>query len=157
MDPIAIDEFHIDDAYALTEMWRASFEFGAGIKDPHPLGEQIDHLLTKVVPSHRVLIARKSDEIVGFVASNGESISQLYVRVENIGQGIGSRLLTLAKEGSTGSLWLYTFARNTRARCFYENHGFVVVARGFENMWQLEDLKYRWTLGAAASTPIAQY
>ena len=66
------------------------------------------------------------------------------VRVEYIGQGIGSRLLDLAKHDSGGGLWLYTFARNTNARRFYERHGFVAVAHGFEPTWQMDDVKYRW-------------
>ena len=40
-------------------------------------------------------------------------------------------------ERSTGSLTLYTFARNRIACEFYERHGFVAVAHGFEPMWQL--------------------
>ena len=43
-------------------------------------------------------------------------------------------------------LSLYTFVRNVRACRFYERHGFVVVARGFEPTWQLEDVKYHWSL-----------
>jgi ribosomal protein S18 acetylase RimI-like enzyme len=51
----------------------------------------------------------------------------------------------LAKARSSGSLWLYTFARNAIACRFYEKHGFVVAERGFEPHWRLEDVKYVWT------------
>jgi ribosomal protein S18 acetylase RimI-like enzyme len=54
-------------------------------------------------------------------------------------------LIKWAKSQSAGSLWLYTFARNTAAQAFYEHHGFRVVARGFEPAWQLEDIKYQWS------------
>ena len=62
-----------------------------------------------------------------------------------LGRGIGSRLLTLAKSESSGSLWLFTFAQNIRARAFYERHGFIDTGHGFENMWNLEDIKYVWS------------
>ena len=45
---------------------------------------------------------------------------------------------------SSGSLWLYTFARNYGARAFYERNGFVAIAFGFEPKWQLRDVKYQW-------------
>jgi RimJ/RimL family protein N-acetyltransferase len=48
---------------------------------------------------------------------------------------------------SAGSLWLYTFARNERARRFYERNGFVAVAFGYEPFWQLDDVRYEWRLG----------
>jgi ribosomal protein S18 acetylase RimI-like enzyme len=53
-------------------------------------------------------------------------------------------LLDLAKTGSGGRLWLYTFVTNTRAQRFYERHGFDVVERGFEPVMQLGDLRYEW-------------
>jgi ribosomal protein S18 acetylase RimI-like enzyme len=59
--------------------------------------------------------------------------------------GLGTRMLDWAKAQSNGSLWLYTFAQNTRACAFYERSGFVAVERGFEEQWQLEDVRYEWT------------
>ncbi len=146
-----IEEFQSHDTDALVRMWRASFEHGVGIVDPHPLEEQIAHFRSKVLPTNRVRVAKLAEAMVGLLASNPESVSQLHVRVENIGQGIGSRLLRLAQAESWGSLWLFTFARNTQARRFYEHHGFVAIAHGFEPMWQLEDVKYRWVRGGSAA------
>jgi len=64
--------------------------------------------------------------------------------VRHHGKGIGSGLLNWAKDRSAGTLTLYTFARNQMARAFYERHGFVAVAHGFEPMWQLDDVRYQW-------------
>lgn len=132
-------------------MWRASFEHGAGVTDPHPLAEQIAYFDQTVLPTHRVRVAKLDARIVGFLASNKESVSQLYVRVANIGQGIASKLIRLAQRDSSGSLWLYTFTRNARACGFYEHHGFIAVARGYEPNWRLEDVKYQWVRSASAA------
>ncbi|MGE5337001.1 MAG: N-acetyltransferase family protein [Gemmatimonadota bacterium] len=151
MDSVRIEDFQPHEARALVEMWRASFEHGVGIRDPHPIEQQIEFLFGNVVPAFRVRVARRGGDIVGFLASNPESISQLFVRVADIGQGIGSRLLDIAKDESSGRLWLYTFARNTHARRFYERHGFRAIEFGFEPTWQLDDVKYLWVKGEGAA------
>jgi len=151
MNDFRVEDFNPTESHPLTRMWRESFEFGVGITDPHPLEGQVRFLLEELVPKHRLRVVKRNDCIVGFSASTSESIAALYVRVENIGQGIGTYLLNLAKTQSSGSLWLYTFARNARARRFYERHGFVEGEHGFDNMWGLEDVKYRWWRAGAQS------
>lgn len=136
----------------LVDMWRASFEHGVGIVDPHPIEAQRRYLVDEVLPGFEVSVALRGDEISGFLAADRESISQLYVRVGCHRQGIGTALLERAKSRSSGSLWLHTFARNAIARRFYEGHGFVAVAYGFENVWQLEDVKYEWRAGSTAAS-----
>lgn len=139
------------DTAELVLMWRAGFEQGVGVTDPHSVDEQTAFLLDHVVPSHRIVVAHDDSGIVGFLAATEESIGQLYVRVDRIGEGIGSALLHLAKQDSSGHLWLYTFARNQRALAFYARHGFLEVARGFEATWQLEDVRMEWTRPVATA------
>jgi GNAT superfamily N-acetyltransferase len=145
MDPPTIADFGPETTLELVQMWRASFEHGVGVVDPHPIAEQIDYFETRVLPHYRVRVARAGPTIVGFVAADALSVVQLFVRVGHHGRGIGSRLLDCAKAGSTGTLWLYTFARNTVARRFYAKHGFRETAWGFEPFWQLDDVRLEWT------------
>jgi ribosomal protein S18 acetylase RimI-like enzyme len=139
-----IDDYRSEDARAVVQLWRTSFEHALGIKDHHPLQDQLEHFLTEVVPHYEIRVAREDPTIIAFIAFTSESIGHLYVRVQCIGRGVGTRLLGLAKEASCGSLWLYTFARNGNARRFYERHGFREIERESENMWKLEAIKYRW-------------
>ena len=94
--------------------------------------------------STRLSVVKDEGVLVAFLASTPSSVPQLYVRIQNIGQGIGSQLLNLAKSESIGSLWLYTFAKNQNARRFYEKHGFKEVERESQNMYKLEAIKYVW-------------
>ena len=141
---LALEPFAPGRTDELVRMWRESFEAGVGIVDPHPIAEQILYFEEKVVASNTVIVAMLDGTLAGFVAANRESVSQLYVRRGLQRAGIGTRLLDWAKAQSAGSLWLYTFARNTGARAFYEKHGFAIAARGFEPTWQLDDLRYEW-------------
>jgi ribosomal protein S18 acetylase RimI-like enzyme len=132
------------DADELVHMWHASFEHGVGITDPHPVESRHAYLLREVVPAYTLRVARRDGAIVGFMASTPETIAHLYVRVGCIGQGIGRRLLGLAKEASRGSLWLHAFSRNTNACRFYERHGFREVERESANMYEMEAIRYVW-------------
>jgi ribosomal protein S18 acetylase RimI-like enzyme len=141
---VALVEFEPRRLDELVTMWRASFEAGVGIVDPHPLAQQRSYFVAEVLPRNDVSVALRDEQMVGFVAATRESITQLYVRVGCQRQGIGRTLLDWAKDRSNGHLWLYTFARNRGAQAFYERNGFAVAARGFEPTWQLEDIRYEW-------------
>jgi ribosomal protein S18 acetylase RimI-like enzyme len=141
---VRISEFEPSVTDELVAMWRESFEFGVGVVDPHPIEKQAAYFRAKVVPENRVRLAWSDGDLVAFLASTPESITLLHVKVSHIGRGIGTQLLRLAQAESSGRLWLYTFKRNERACRFYERHGFTAAARGFEPIWQLEDVKYVW-------------
>lgn len=142
--PVHYREFRMSDLDALVPLWRASFEHGVGIVDPHPLEEQRQYFLDEVLPTYAVRVATRGERLVGFIAASPEVVAQLYVCVDDLRLGVGTRLLRWAQERSSGSLWLFTFACNEHAQAFYEKHGFVVTDRGFEEAWQLADLRYEW-------------
>jgi len=142
--PLLLERYQPTRLTELIAMWRASFEYGVGIADPHSFEEQRQYFLDQVLPHYTVRVALQGADLVGFVAATEESVSQLYVRVGHQHQGIGGALLAWAKTQSRGSLELFTFARNVGARSFYEKNGFAAIANGFEPMWQLEDIEYRW-------------
>ncbi len=128
----------------LVDLWRASFALGVGAPVPQPRDDHLRYFDEHVLDETRVHVALRDGELAGFGAFTPESVMQLYVHVDHLGQGIGSRLLELAKANSSGRLWLHTFVSNTRAQRFYERHGFDVVERGFEPVMQLGDLRYEW-------------
>ena len=95
----------------------------------------------------RIWVARQDGRIVGFLALDGDELDQLYLLPGHYRQGIGSRLLALAKRESSGRLHLYTFQRNARARAFYETHGCraVDLNDGSRNEEREPDVRYEWT------------
>ena len=84
-------------------------------------------------------------ELVGFVAFREGWVDQLYVLPGRQGQGIGKRLLGIAKAASP-RLSLWTFQRNAPARRFYEAQGFVAdeTTDGGGNEEREPDVLYRW-------------
>jgi len=142
--PVTIVPFEPTHTEDLVRMWHASFEHGVGIVDPHPIESRRAYFLREVVPGTTVRVAQSGGAVVGFMASTPESIAHLYVKVEHIGQGIGTQLLALAKQSSAGSLGLFAFSRNHQACRFYQRHGFVEVGRESENMYRIEAIQYLW-------------
>src|SRR5215471_5539985 len=142
---IDLEDFRAELGEELVLMWRESFEHGVGVKDFHPIEDQVRFLQDKLVMENTVRVAWLDGAMAGFVAATPASVAQLHVRVGLHRRGIGTQLLDWAKRQSNGSLWLYTFACNRVARAFYERRGFNLVARGFEPTWQLEDVRYEWT------------
>ncbi|MFD2090608.1 GNAT family N-acetyltransferase [Blastococcus deserti] len=100
-----------------------------------------------VLAHQQVLVAERDGRPVGFAAVEGEWLEQLYVAPESIGTGVGQALLDAVKADRPTGLSLYVFARNTRARRFYEAAGFVLVAEsdGRDNEEREPDCTYRWS------------
>jgi len=142
--PVELSPYRPEFRDRLVDLWRASFALGVGAPVPNAVEDHRrffdDHMLAET----SVTLALREGALVGFGAFTPESVVQLYVGVDHLRQGIGTRLLDLAKANSGGRLWLYTFATNTNAQRFYERHGFDVVERGFEPVMQLGDLRYEW-------------
>jgi GNAT superfamily N-acetyltransferase len=110
--------------------------------------EDTHHWMREVVfPRLSVWLAEVAGEIVGFAARDGAWLAHLYVKPGWTGKGIGSRLLeVICAEAArvTPVLRLYTFARNSGARRFYERHGFAVTAEsdGSGNEEREPDVRY---------------
>ena len=141
---VSLIEYRDEWLDELVDLWRASFEAGVGVKDPHPLAEQRQYFVDVVPPHNAVRLAVLDGRLVGFIAASEASVAQLFVRIGFQRCGIGTRMLAWAKARCSGSLWLYTFERNRGAYAFYTRSGFTAVARGFEPEWQLADVKYQW-------------
>jgi ribosomal protein S18 acetylase RimI-like enzyme len=108
-----------------------------------------------IAPKGETRVARLDGHVVGFLTLIGDDLDQLYLRPRYYRRGIGSLLLTKAKERSAERLRLFTFQRNERARAFYEAHGFRIVNLndGSRNEEGEPDVLYEW-LGEQTTSPI---
>ena len=105
-DAVRLDE--------LVAMWRASFEAGVGVTDPHPIAAQKDYFVTQVLPRNSLRVELQDGNVVGFIAASRESIAQLYVRM---GQGaIGRKPLALYVRAQSGSAKVLRARRLPRRR-----------------------------------------
>lgn len=99
-----------------------------------------------VLATRRVEVAIKGETIAGFSALNGGHLDHLYVDPAFQGVGVGSFLLERIQQSGLDAVTLYVFQRNTRARAFYERHGFRLAALrdGTQNEEKEPDALYEW-------------
>jgi ribosomal protein S18 acetylase RimI-like enzyme len=90
-------------------------------------------------------VARQGGRVVGYMLIDGEDLDHLYVHPESQGRGVGTALLRKAVSLSPRRVVLATSQRNTRARAFYEKHGFRAThfTEG-DNEEREPDVHYTW-------------
>lgn len=135
-----------DSAYAedTVQMWRRSKEKAIGKEEIHPFDDHVNFLNNILSMDNNIYIAINDNKVVGIIAFNEDEVNQLYIHNDYQGRGLGKRLLELAKTNSKGRLTLFTFEVNHKAQRFYENNGFRIIGRGYENEENLDDIKYEW-------------
>jgi ribosomal protein S18 acetylase RimI-like enzyme len=103
-------------------------------------------IANQVFPLSDMWIAVEDGRIVGMMALVGTHIDHLYLMPGTYRRGIGTLLLNKAKERSPQKLTLFAFAVNTRARAFYEHHGFkpIEFGDGSANEAGEPDVLYEW-------------
>lgn len=122
---------------------RDALPFLAALHTPQ---ETRGFIANQVFPHCDVWVADERGRIVGMMALAGTHLDHLYLQPGQYRRGIGTLLLNKAKELSPQKLTLYAFAVNTRARAFYEHHGFVPLefGDGSGNEAGQPDVLYEW-------------
>ncbi|MGD6855943.1 GNAT family N-acetyltransferase [Bacillus infantis] len=137
-------QYHPRYASETVKMWRDSKEKAIGQKEIHSFEDHVYFINNLLAEQFRIELALVEGKVAGIIAYNDIEISQLYIHTDYQGMGIGTALLSRAKEQSSGRLTLYTFEINKNAQRFYEKHGFNIIGRGYENEEHLPDILYKW-------------
>lgn len=144
---VLLKKLALEDMQAVAKIHRAAFDdrlpWLAGRHTPE---EDLDFFRGRVFRDCVVWGALGADGLAGFIAFRRDWIDQLYVLPSAQRRGIGTRLLSVAKQAEP-QLQLWTLRANTPARLFYERHGFVAIGEtdGSGNEEREPDILYRWT------------
>lgn len=143
--------------FEVVKLWRHSLQRALDVDWTHPIDAVTDHMEGyfhgRGLDSIDIAMDANTSTIAGFMVQNGGEIENLYLHTNYLGRGLGKAFIALARQRSPDLLELYTFARNARARQFYEHEGFQIIKRGRAdptfNPWattpdQLDDLRYQW-------------
>ena len=119
----------------------------------HSREEAIIYFVGHVLVHEEVLVAEVNEQVVGFIALEGDHVDHLYIAPLFQGRGIGDKLLAMAKGLRPSGLTLWTFQRKARARRFYEARGFVASEfnEGSRNEEREPDVLYAWLPNATGT------
>jgi GNAT superfamily N-acetyltransferase len=111
--------------------------------------------IAKRIREHEeVWVAEEEGRLVGFLGIEESTnlggapvLEKIYVEPAEQNRGVGSALLTKAKELRPDGFYLWVFQKNDGARRLYERHGFrlVKLTDGADNMERDPDALYRWS------------
>jgi pimeloyl-ACP methyl ester carboxylesterase/ribosomal protein S18 acetylase RimI-like enzyme len=140
-----------DDAAEIADVYLAAFHATYAFPLAHTDDQVRAWIRDAVVSTNETWVAVADTAIVGLLVLDGGILDQLYVRPGWWRQGVGSRLVKLAKARRPDGLELYTFQENTAARAFYERHGFRAVwfGDGSANEEGQPDVRYEWRASVA--------
>lgn len=102
----------------------------------------------EVANGWRITIAKTGGEIVGFLAVDVEPriLSQIFVRPDFVGTGLGSRLLQVAMKQMPHGFTLSTASTNAGARKLYEKSGLMMTGTGIHPRTGHQISFYEWTV-----------
>jgi GNAT superfamily N-acetyltransferase len=135
------------DAATIADVFLASFHATYDFPLAHTDEQVREWIRDELLPAGVTWVALDADgTVVALMAVKPGDLDHLYVRPDLLGQGIGRRLLDVAKAESPDGLTLYTFQVNARARRFYERNGFVAewFGDGSTNEERQPDVRYVW-------------
>ena len=135
-----IRPFQEQDTEELVGVWlRASLRAHDFIPAAYWIA-QTEAMRTLYLPLSETVVYRDDTDgtLVGFLSFVDDWLAGLFVEPLSQGKGVGTRLLRLGLRMHPKTS-LSVYAANTRARCFYEKHGFrLVEERREEATGQLE-------------------
>ena len=136
-----------DDAAEVARVFLDSFHATYDFPLAHTDTEVREWIRDDVIPTREAWVATEHEVVVALLVVAPGWVQHLYVAPDRLGQGIGRRLLDLAKERSPDRLTLWTFQVNARARRFYERNGFMVAeeTHGSGNEERQPDVRYVWS------------
>ena len=122
---ISVRRATVEDAPAVADVFLDSFHATYAFPLAHTDDDVRSWIRERLIPNDEVWVAVDEERVVGLLALAPGWLEQLYVAPDRLGQGIGRRLMEVAKTRQPGGLQLWTFQVNARARQFYESHGFA--------------------------------
>lgn len=115
------------DASALGDVYLAARRAMAYVPTLHTDEETRAWLVDVVLATDEVWAAEEGGAVVGFAALSERLLDHLYVHPDAQARGVGSALLTLAKQRRPDGFRLWVFQQNDGARRFYQRHGLRLV------------------------------
>jgi ribosomal protein S18 acetylase RimI-like enzyme len=145
---VSLRLYHPDDFEAVVRLWYEAWHHNfPELSHPWTYAQWREHFEDRVTAHASIWIAERAGLVAGFLVlqENQGYLDQIFVAPAFQHQGIGTLLINKAKALSPASLFLDTLQSNTKARRFYEKHGFQPGRVGINPNSGLPNIEYQWS------------
>lgn len=145
---VHVRPYHPDDFEAVVRLWYESWHHNfPDLHHPWSYADWRARFQEKVAANASIWVAESEGQIAGFIVLREADgyLDQIFVAPTIQHQSIGTVLLNKAKELSPRGISLDTLQSNTRARRFYEKHGFHAGRTGVNPNSGQPNIEYYWT------------
>ena len=122
-----IEPCNENDYKTLVEIWERSVRATHEFLTEKDIMEIKESLISKYFKAVSLYMIFDEETIAGFIGLYDHNIEMLFVDSNNMGKGLGSKLLDFAK--SLGADSVDVNEQNPKALVFYQANGFHVVSR----------------------------
>lgn len=144
----SLHPYHPNDLEEVVQLWwRTWHQTFPDLQHPQPYTAWKVRFCNDIAVRGITWVAKLENQIVGFVVVVKEKgrLDQLFVDTAYQHQGIGSALLSKAKEICSQELTTDTLQRNIQARKFYERHGFRAGKLAVNKNNGQPNIEYHWS------------
>ena len=138
---------HADLVTALAQLWLDSWRSTDTANEEVVLVEDLAaRIREEAATVWEVTLAFQDDRLAGFMAlrPHDNCLDQLFMAPTAKAQGLGSKLMDLAKQRLPDGMWLRTAEANHPARAFYEKRGFHLYDTDQHPTLNYTRVFYRW-------------
>ena len=142
-DDISIRKMHLSEPGELADLW---LKISLKAHDFIPAEYWIENrtlMAEKYLPNAEVYVAVDKEDILGFIALIDNHVASIFVDNEKQGKGIGSSLLSYAKE-LRGELTLNVYQKNEKSVHFYNSKGFTILSETIDEPTNEKEFAMTW-------------
>lgn len=138
-----IRAFQIDDIDNIMKIW---LETNIEAHDFIPPSYWENHydMVKEMLPRASIYVYEMDKQIVGFIGMTDNYIEGIFVAKKYQSQGIGSQLISYAKE-NYASLSLQVYQKNTPSISFYEKENFKIIEEKIDAQTKEKELLMSWS------------
>ena len=131
------------DIPEVVELWYETSIEAHDFISPDYWKANMEAMATVYLPGSETYLAVEKERIIGFIAMMDNYLAAIFVQVNMLGYGIGTKLLNHMKEKKE-TIKLTVYKKNPKSIHFYKKHGFKILSENLDENTDEIELLMEW-------------